>query len=221
METTAQHISSLLYFTAIFVVLCFAALIRVLRKSFEHRKTLQHLKHNGNFDEEDKKAFKQKIRYCYMVEEHRNREKLRRQITKAIMIAQTYQFQRLRHSDITKIIRRTLLNFRYRFFTNLRMALIKKSRKQKGGTGHLTHMQQDAIREMMFAMGLKNLNKPPKTLPPSSEDEAQWLAQESRIKVMEAALERKNLNKPPEIRKAAVRAGYYADDSLKRKRNNH
>lgn len=33
---------------------------------------------------------------------------------------------------------------------------------------------------------------------------------------MNIGLERKNLDKPPEIRKAAVRAGYYADDSLKR-----
>lgn len=75
-------------------------------------------------------------------------------------------------------------------------------------------MQQTAIREMMAAMGLKNFKK--QNCPAPAEANPEWLAQEARIKEMNIGLERKNLDKPPEIRKAAVRAGYYADDSLKK-----
>lgn len=75
-------------------------------------------------------------------------------------------------------------------------------------------MQQTAIREMMAAMGLKDFKKQNRPAPAKTNPE--WRAQEARIKEMNIGLERKNLDKPPEIRKAAVRAGYYADDSLKK-----
>ena len=214
MNNDVQYLSPFMFAAAILAVLSAAAVIRLISKTFSRRRALWHLRHDSGTDDEGKLLFKQKIRRCYMVEEHRNREKLKRQITKGIMLAQTYQFQKLRHTDITHIIRRTLLNFRYRFFTNLRLALIRKARSKKGGTGGLTHMQQTAIREMMAAMGLKNFKK--QNCPAPAEANPEWLAQEARIKEMNIGLERKNLDKPPEIRKAAVRAGYYADDSLKK-----
>ena len=206
MNNDVQYLSPFMFAAAILAVLSAAAVIRLISKTFSRRRALRHLRHDSGTDDEGKLLFKQKIRRCYMVEEHRNREKLKRQITKGIMLAQTYQFQKLRHTDITHIIRRTL--------TNLRLALIRKARSKKGGTGGLTHMQQTAIREMMAAMGLKNFKK--QNRPAPAEANHEWLAQEARIKEMNIGLERKNLDKPPEIRKAAVRAGYYADDSLKK-----
>ncbi len=214
MNGGTQYFSPLVFAAFLLAVLIIAAIITLAARIFSRRRALRHLQHESGADEAGKRLFKQKIRRCYIIEEHRNREKLKRQITKGIMLAQTYQFQRLRHADVTRIIRRTLLNFRYRFFTNLRLALIRKARSKKGGSGQLTHMQQDAIREMMTAMGLKNYKK--KIIPANEENDPDWQAQETRFKMMEAALERKNLSKPPEIHKAAVRAGYYADDSLKR-----
>lgn len=116
MNNDVQYLSPFMFAAAILAVLSAAAVIRLISKTFSRRRALRHLRHDSGTDDEGKLLFKQKIRRCYMVEEHRNREKLKRQITKGIMLAQTYQFQKLRHTDITHIIRRTLLNFRYRFF---------------------------------------------------------------------------------------------------------
>ena len=132
MNNDVQYLSPFMFAAAILAVLSAAAVIRLISKTFSRRRALRHLRHDSGTDDEGKLLFKQKIRRCYMVEEHRNREKLKRQITKGIMLAQTYQFQKLRHTDITHIIRRTLLNFRYRFFTNLRLALTEFEDAESG-----------------------------------------------------------------------------------------
>ena len=67
-------------------------------------------------------------------------------------------------------------------------------------------------------MGLKNFKKQNRSAP--AEANPKWLAQEARIREMNIGLERKNPDKPPEIRKTATRAGYHADDSLKKVADN-
>lgn len=214
MNSSIQYISPFMFAATILTVLVVAAFIRLISKSRSRLKTIHQLQQENYDDNNVKKLFKQKVRHYYMIEERRNREKLKRQISKRIMLAQTYQFHKLHHSDITHIIRRTLLNFRYRFFTNLRLALIRKSRGKKDNSSYLTHMQQTAIKEMMIAMGLKNYKN--KSQHSSRTTNHKWAAHKTQIKEMNVELGRKNLDKPPEIRKAAISAGYYTDGSLKK-----
>lgn len=131
MNNDVQYLSPFMFAAAILAVLSAAVVIRLISKTFSRRRALRHLRHDSGTDDEGKLLFKQKIRRCYMVEEHRNREKLKRQITKGIMLAQTYQFQKLRHTDITHIIRRTLLNFRYRFLPTCGWRLFAKPAARK------------------------------------------------------------------------------------------
>lgn len=131
MNNDVQYLSPFMFAAAILAVLSAAAVIRLISKTFSRRRALRHLRHDSGTDDEGKLLFKQKIRRCYMVEEHRNREKLKRQITKGIMLAQTYQFQKLRHTDITHIIRRMLLNFRYRFLPTCGWRLFAKPAARK------------------------------------------------------------------------------------------
>lgn len=234
-EHVFENIPYFRYAALLFAALFIAALLRFGYRFFERLRAMKHLQYETEFTEEAKAEFKCRIHRSYLFEEHRNRDKLKRQINKAVLIAQSYQFQKLHHALVIGIIRRTLLEFRSRFFKNLRLALIQKAKKQKGSSGHLTHMQQEAIREMMFAMGLKNKRtgtKETSAEPQIKENyhegnerphetntlyetererrQCEWMEQETRIKELQASLKRKNLDKPPEIRKAAVSTGYYA-----------
>ena len=73
MNNDVQYLSPFMFAAAILAVLSAAAVIRLISKTFSRRRALRHLRHDSGTDDEGKLLFKQKIRRCYMVEEHRNR----------------------------------------------------------------------------------------------------------------------------------------------------